>query len=84
MPDLIRHPVYSWIPAFAGMTIGRYLIAGLILSRFGIRSERPAPHKPATVHGTANLPAFGKAAEMTSHAAFFKADGLATVGTGFS
>jgi SAM-dependent methyltransferase len=22
MPDLIRHPVYAWIPAFAGMTIG--------------------------------------------------------------
>jgi hypothetical protein len=20
MPDLIRHPVYSWIPAYAGMT----------------------------------------------------------------
>jgi hypothetical protein len=20
MPDLIRHPVFSWIPAFAGMT----------------------------------------------------------------
>jgi hypothetical protein len=22
MPDLIRHPVFAWIPAFAGMTIG--------------------------------------------------------------
>ena len=21
MPDLIRHPVFSWIPAFAGMTL---------------------------------------------------------------
>jgi len=21
MPDLIRHPVFFWIPAFAGMTI---------------------------------------------------------------
>ena len=30
MPDLIRHPVLSWIPAFAGMTILRYLIAGVI------------------------------------------------------
>ena len=30
MPDLIRHPVYSWIPAFAGMTIFRYLITGVI------------------------------------------------------
>jgi len=30
MPDLIRHPVPSWIPAFAGMTILRYLIAGVI------------------------------------------------------
>jgi len=26
MPDLIRHPVPTWIPAFAGMTILRYLI----------------------------------------------------------
>ena len=32
MPDLIRHPVHTWIPAFAGMTILRYLIAGVIIS----------------------------------------------------
>jgi len=32
MPDLIRHPVPTWIPAFAGMTILRYLIAGVITS----------------------------------------------------
>jgi len=30
MPDLIRHPVPFWIPAFAGMTILRYLIAEVI------------------------------------------------------
>jgi hypothetical protein len=38
MPDLIpdkygifdRHPVPIWIPAFAGMTILRYLISGVI------------------------------------------------------
>jgi hypothetical protein len=38
MPDLIpdeygifdRHPVPTWIPAFAGMTILRYLIAGIV------------------------------------------------------
>jgi hypothetical protein len=30
MPDLIRHPVMPWIPAFAGMTLLVYLIAGLI------------------------------------------------------
>ena len=30
MPDLIRHPVPTWIPAFAEMTILRYLIAGVI------------------------------------------------------
>jgi hypothetical protein len=30
MPDLIRHPVLIWIPAFAGMTSLRYLIAGVI------------------------------------------------------
>jgi len=30
MPDLIRHPVFSWIPAFAGMTLFRYIIAGVI------------------------------------------------------
>jgi len=33
MPDLIRHPVLSWIPAFAGMTILRYLIAGVITKK---------------------------------------------------
>jgi hypothetical protein len=27
MPDLIRHPVSFWIPAFAGMTIVEYLTA---------------------------------------------------------
>jgi hypothetical protein len=38
MPDLIRHPVPSWIPApflrrgrHAGMTTLRYLIAGVII-----------------------------------------------------
>ncbi len=30
MPDLIRHPVFFWIPAFAGMTALSYLIAGVI------------------------------------------------------
>ncbi len=30
MPDLIRHPVYSWIPAFAGMTAKGYLVARAI------------------------------------------------------
>jgi hypothetical protein len=38
MPDLIRHPVFIWIPAFAGMTTMGYLIAGLIVS--GIASFR--------------------------------------------
>jgi len=36
MPDLIRHPVPSWIPAFAGMTILRYLIAGVIITRVSV------------------------------------------------
>ena len=39
MPDLIpeehgifdRHPVPAWLPAFAGMTTLRYLVAGAIL-----------------------------------------------------
>ena len=31
MPDLIRHPVPYWIPACAGMTSLRYLIAGVII-----------------------------------------------------
>jgi hypothetical protein len=31
MPDLIRHPVFIWIPAFAGMTILGYLTAEVIL-----------------------------------------------------
>jgi len=30
MPDLIRHPVYSWIPAYTGMTIFRSIVAGTI------------------------------------------------------
>jgi hypothetical protein len=34
MPDLIRHPVPTWIPAFAGMTILSYLIAGAIPFHF--------------------------------------------------
>jgi len=33
MPDLIRHPVSSWIPAFAGMTALGYLFAGVIIER---------------------------------------------------
>jgi hypothetical protein len=44
MPDLIRHPVSSWIPAFAGMTALEYLVAGAITSvgtviAFGGREE---------------------------------------------
>jgi len=30
MPDMIRHPVFFWIPAFAGMTTVGYLTAGVI------------------------------------------------------
>jgi hypothetical protein len=30
MPDVIRHPVSFWIPAYAGMTILGYLTAGVI------------------------------------------------------
>ena len=30
MPDLVRHPVPFWIPAFAGMTTVGYLAAGVI------------------------------------------------------
>ena len=41
MPDLIpaqygifdRHPVFTWIPAFAGMTILRYVVAGVIIGK---------------------------------------------------
>jgi hypothetical protein len=32
MPDVIRHPVSFWIPAYAGMTILGYLTAGVITS----------------------------------------------------
>jgi len=44
MPDLINlprqvlsrgHPVFAWIPAFAGMTILGYLIAGAIFTEDG-------------------------------------------------
>jgi hypothetical protein len=30
MPDLIRHPVLPWIPAFAGMTGLVFIVAGVI------------------------------------------------------
>jgi hypothetical protein len=30
MPDLIRHPGLSSIPAFAGMTVLAYMVAGVI------------------------------------------------------
>jgi hypothetical protein len=30
MPDVIRHPVFFWMPAFAGMTSLSYLTAGVI------------------------------------------------------
>jgi len=33
MPDLIRHPVPAWIPAFAGMTTLMYLVAGVIIKK---------------------------------------------------
>jgi hypothetical protein len=58
MPDLIpdkygffdRHPVPTWIPAFAGMTTLRYLIAGVI------KVENPQP----TLHSV-TLQSAGKA-----------------------
>ena len=34
MPDLIRHPVPFWIPAFARMTVLTYLSASLIKTDF--------------------------------------------------
>jgi hypothetical protein len=37
-----------------------------------------------TACGESPLPAFGKAAKVTGHAALFKADGLAAFGAGFS
>jgi hypothetical protein len=30
MPDLIRHPLLSWIPAFAGKTGLVFIVAGVI------------------------------------------------------
>jgi hypothetical protein len=32
MPDLIRHPVLPWIPAFAGMTGLVFIVAGVIMT----------------------------------------------------
>ena len=67
MPDLIRHPVPTWIPvedhvfigAFAGITILRYLIAGVItrnkLSRLsGNFEQKDILGQPHTneVHGS--------------------------------
>jgi len=34
MPDLIRHPGQLWIPAFAGMTVLTYIVAGVITYLF--------------------------------------------------
>jgi hypothetical protein len=39
MPDLIRHPVYFWIPAFAGMTTVGYFTAGAILAVFHVACD---------------------------------------------
>jgi len=41
MPDLIRHPVQFWIPAFAGMTALTYNVAGVICVLCGIDPEDP-------------------------------------------
>jgi hypothetical protein len=41
MPELIRHPVFFWIQAFAGMTSLRYLIAGLINSPLWQEDDAP-------------------------------------------
>jgi hypothetical protein len=46
MPDLIRHPVQSWIPAFAGMTVLTYTVAGVIigaLSPYYLKRRRQKP-----------------------------------------
>ena len=42
MPDLIRHPVLFWIPAFAGMTDLGYLIAGVIMTN---NQSKPVNHQ---------------------------------------
>jgi hypothetical protein len=34
MPDLIRHPFLSWIPAFAGKTGLAFIVAGVIMGNF--------------------------------------------------
>ena len=39
MPDLIRHPVLFWIPAFAGMTTLTYIVAGVITYSHPFRKE---------------------------------------------
>ena len=36
MPDVVRHPVLLWIPAFAGMTVLAYMVAGVIATRDSI------------------------------------------------
>ena len=47
MPDLIRHPVFFWIPAFAGMTALSYLIGGVITEAKKILGELQRPiYKP--------------------------------------
>jgi len=55
MPDLIRHPVLSWIPAFAGMTGLAFIIAGAITGTRAAgtgqsvrKGRRPDPFRPGS------------------------------------
>jgi len=46
MPDLIRHPVFCWIPACAAMTNFGYLSAGVIIAGRTAGEYTPTLQKP--------------------------------------
>jgi hypothetical protein len=57
MPDLIRHPVQFWIPAFAGMTALTYIVAGVIRATINsyCTSGSNAAHASAFAKGIRNV-----------------------------
>ena len=49
MPDLIRHPVSSWVSALAGMTALGYLAVGAVKGSILVDLS-PGPKPPGHVH----------------------------------
>jgi hypothetical protein len=56
MPDLIRHPVLLWIPAFAGMTVLAFMVAGVITGRKNRRRRSASAVFPKNREGPSMRP----------------------------